>query len=170
DLRHDALVEPGLRRRLLDRIARLLVRLAERSDCPLDLFLREPDLGREVGELGMAAHLAENVVEQRHGCLLSRSPVHRGVWRILGAAQGPRAQPRSAAFSSASVLASKLSPPCSILRAISLPSSTPNWSNGLIPISTALAKVRCSWKAISAPSVAASRSSARIVVEGRSPG
>src|SRR5690348_1426559 len=29
-------------------------------------------------------------------------------------------------------------------RAICLPSSTPNWSKGLMPISTALAKVRCS--------------------------
>ena len=32
----------------------------------------------------------------------------------------------------------------SIARAICLPSSTPNWSNGLIPSSTALANVRCS--------------------------
>ena len=32
----------------------------------------------------------------------------------------------------------------SALRAISLPSSTPNWSNGLVPTSIALAKVRCS--------------------------
>ena len=32
----------------------------------------------------------------------------------------------------------------SIERAISLPSSTPNWSNGLMPMSTALANVRCS--------------------------
>ena len=37
----------------------------------------------------------------------------------------------------------KLSSP-SIDRAISLPSSTPNWSNGLIPSNTALANVRCS--------------------------
>ena len=34
--------------------------------------------------------------------------------------------------------------PSASCRAISLPSSTPNWSNGLIPINTALAKVRCS--------------------------
>ncbi len=32
----------------------------------------------------------------------------------------------------------------SSLRAMSLPSSTPNWSKGLIPSSTAFAKVRCS--------------------------
>ncbi len=39
--------------------------------------------------------------------------------------------------------ASSPSPPDNC-RAISLPSSTPNWSKGLIPSSTALAKVRCS--------------------------
>ena len=49
-----------------------------------------------------------------------------------------------AASSSASVLASNRSPPRSIALAMLLPSSTPNWSNGLIPIRTALAKVRCS--------------------------
>ena len=36
------------------------------------------------------------------------------------------------------------SPSPSSSRAMSLPSSTPNWSNGLMPSSTALAKVRCS--------------------------
>ncbi len=53
-------------------------------------------------------------------------------------------QPIPASASSASVLGSKLAPPPSMDRAMSLPSSTPNWSKGLISISTALAKVRCS--------------------------
>src|SRR5687767_7724528 len=55
-------------------------------------------------------------------------------------------------------------------RAISLPSSTPNWSNGLIPSSTALANVRCSQNAISAPSDRASSRSSSTVALGRSPG
>ncbi len=51
---------------------------------------------------------------------------------------------KPAAANSAFVPASKSAAPLSISFAIFLPSSTPNWSNGLIPISTALAKVRCS--------------------------
>lgn len=51
---------------------------------------------------------------------------------------------KPAAAISACVLGSKLPSPESICLAIALPSSTPNWSNGLMPISTALAKVRCS--------------------------
>ncbi len=39
---------------------------------------------------------------------------------------------------------SKSSPPSAAALAISLPSSTPNWSNGLMPSNTALTKVRCS--------------------------
>src|SRR5438270_3539369 len=39
---------------------------------------------------------------------------------------------------------SSWSVPSASVRAISLPSSTPNWSNGLMPYSTALANVRCS--------------------------
>ena len=49
-----------------------------------------------------------------------------------------------ASAKSASVLASKVVPPVTIALAMSLPSSTPNWSNELICSITPLAKVRCS--------------------------
>ena len=54
----------------------------------------------------------------------------------------PQSSP--AAFSNPCVPASKSPSPASISFAMRLPSSTPNWSKGLMPISTALAKVRCS--------------------------
>ena len=50
----------------------------------------------------------------------------------------------SAACISACVAGSKVIVPSASPFAISLPSSTPNWSKGLMPSSTALAKTRCS--------------------------
>ncbi len=52
--------------------------------------------------------------------------------------------PRAFAISALVEASKSRSSPASIALAIALPSSTPNWSNGLMPSKAAFAKVRCS--------------------------
>ena len=66
DLAQRAAVDAGIGRGRLDCIARLRVRRAESRHCLFRHSRIEPDLGREIADIDVAAELAQNSVENAH--------------------------------------------------------------------------------------------------------
>src|SRR5690348_3739270 len=66
DLAELVLRQARLLRRLLDRVAGLVMRLAERGERHLHLLRGQPHLARQAGDAGIAGDLGEDSIEEAH--------------------------------------------------------------------------------------------------------